>query len=111
MSAPDVLNLPQLPRDAEGPIFAEPWQAQAFALTLKLHEGGAFTWTEWADALSTELKRDPEDDGSRYYEHWVAALEGLVTGRKLAGADELTSRKDAWKQAYLHTPHGRPVEL
>lgn len=111
MSAPDVLNLPRLPRDSEGPVFAEPWQAQAFALTLKLHEGGAFTWTEWAEALSTELKRDTEDDGSRYYEHWVAALEGLVTGRKLAGADELTSRKDAWKQAYLHTPHGRPVEL
>ena len=111
MSAPDVLNLPRLPRDAEGPIFAEPWQAQAFALTLKLHEGGAFTWTEWAEALSTELKRDPGDDGSRYYEHWVAALEGLVTGRRLAGADELTSRKDAWEQAYLHTPHGRPVEL
>ncbi|WP_430418794.1 nitrile hydratase accessory protein [Phenylobacterium sp.] len=111
MSAPDVQSLPRLPRDAEGPIFAEPWQAQAFALTLKLHERGAFTWTEWADALSTELKRDPEDDGSRYYEHWVAALEGLVTGRKLAGADELTSRKDAWQQAYLRTPHGRPVEL
>lgn len=111
MSAPDVLSLPRLPRDAEGPIFAEPWQAQAFAMTLKLHEAGAFTWPEWAQALSVELARDPEDDGSRYYEHWVAALEGLVTGRNLAATAELHARKDAWKDAYLRTPHGHPIDL
>lgn len=111
MSAPDVLALPRLPVDAEGPVFAEPWQAQAFALTLKLHEGGAFTWVEWAQALSEELARDPTDDGARYYEHWVAALEGLTTGRNLATKDELDARKDAWKSAFLHTPHGKPVEL
>lgn len=111
MSAPDVLALPRLPRDAEGPVFAEPWQAQAFAMTLKLHEAGAFTWPEWAEALSAELLHDPADDGSRYYEHWVAALEGLVTRRNLAGTDELGARKDAWKNAYLRTPHGQTVEL
>lgn len=111
MSAPDLLSLPRLPRDADGPVFAEPWQAQAFALTLKLHEGGAFTWPEWAQALSVELARDPTDDGSRYYDHWVAALEGLVTSRNLAGSSELGARKDAWENAYLHTPHGQPVEL
>lgn len=111
MSAPDVLALPRLPRDAEGPVFAAPWQAQAFALTLRLYEGGAFTWPEWAAALSAELAGDPTDDGSRYYEHWVAALEGLVSGRNLASATELSSRKDAWKNAYLRTPHGKPVEL
>ena len=111
MSAPDVLGLPRLPHDAEGPVFAEPWQAQAFALALKLHETGAFSWNEWAEALSAELLRDPVDDGSRYYEHWVAALEGLVAGRNLAAPAELAARKDAWKSAYLRTPHGRPVEL
>lgn len=111
MSPPDPLDLPRLPRDADGPVFAEPWQAQAFALTLKLHETGAFAWSEWAQALSAELARDPADDGSRYYEHWVAALEGLVTQRNLAGSAELTSRKTAWKNAYLRTPHGKPVEL
>jgi nitrile hydratase accessory protein len=78
---------------------------------LKLHEGGAFTWGEWAQALSVELAGDPGDDGSRYYDHWVAALEGLVAGRNLAGPDELAARKDAWKAAYLRTPHGKPVEL
>jgi len=111
LSAPDALALPRLPRDADGPIFAEPWQAQAFALALKLHEGGAFTWVEWAEALSEALARDPTDDGSRYYEHWVAALERLATGRSLATQDELARRKAAWKAAYLRTPHGRPVEL
>lgn len=111
MSGPDLAALPRLPRDAEGPVFAEPWQAQAFALTLRLHEQGAFTWTEWAHALSEALARDPHDDGARYYDHWVAALEGLVTGRGLAGAAELADRKTAWRDAYLRTPHGQPVSL
>jgi len=111
LSGPDVLSLPRLPRDADGPVFAEPWQAQAFALTLKLHEQGAFTWPEWAQALSEQLAADPDDDGSRYYEHWVAALEGLVSARKLAEAEELEARKAAWRDAYLRTPHGQPVEL
>ena len=92
-------------------VFAEPWQAQAFAMTLTLHEAGAFTWTEWAQALSAELAGDPADDGSRYYEHWVAALERLAIARRLAGADELDRRKDAWREAYEVTPHGKPVEL
>ncbi|MFZ5720081.1 MAG: nitrile hydratase accessory protein [Pseudomonadota bacterium] len=111
MSAPDLAALPRLPRDAEGPIFAEPWQAQAFALAVQLHQEGAFSWSEWAEALSRELAGDPTDDGSRYYEHWVAALEGLVQGRDLAAADELETRKTAWREAYLRTPHGQPVEL
>jgi nitrile hydratase accessory protein len=111
LSAPDVLSLPQLPRDADGPIFAEPWQAQAFALTLKLHEGGAFTWPQWAEALSAQLALDPRDDGSHYYEHWVAALESLVTARSLAAPSDLAIRKSEWAQAYRRTPHGAPVEL
>lgn len=111
MSAPDLSLLPRLPRDAGGPVFAEPWQAQAFAMTLTLHEAGAFTWPEWAQALSVELAGDPQDDGARYYDHWVAALEGLVAGRNLAATEELVARKDAWREAYLRTPHGKPVEL
>jgi nitrile hydratase accessory protein len=111
LSGPDLAALPRLPRDAEGPVFAEPWQAQAFALTLQLHQDGAFTWTEWAETLSAELAGDPHDDGGRYYGHWVAALERLVTARNLAAASELATRKDAWREAYLRTPHGKPVEL
>ena len=116
MSAPegpsDALALPGIPRDAEGPVFEAPWQAQAFALTVQLHEQGAFTWSEWAEALSEQLKAaGPTDDGSRYYEHWLAALEALVTTKRLAAADALHARKQAWEAAFLRTPHGKPVTL
>jgi nitrile hydratase accessory protein len=106
--------LPALLRDEHGPVFAEPWQAQAFALALDLSARGYFTWTEWAAALAVELKtaatRAP-DDGSRYYEHWLSALEGLVTAKGLANPAALDERKEAWAEAYRTTPHGEPVEL
>ena len=112
MSAPDPLALPHLPRDETGPVFAEPWQAQAFALALQLHAQGVFAWTEWAQTLSECLKTaEPDDDGSRYYEYWLAALECLVTTKSLAAGPELADRRQAWEDAYRHTAHGRPVEL
>jgi len=112
LSAPDPRALPGLPRDADGPVFAEPWQAQAFALTVHLHAQGAFTWTEWAEALADELKSaGPQDDGGRYYERWLAALERLVTAKRLAGSAALDDRKEAWAAAYRRTPHGKPVTL
>jgi nitrile hydratase accessory protein len=108
-------DLPRLPRDEGGPVFAEPWQAQAFALAVKLSEQGYFTWKEWAAALAAELKaaadRGEPDDGSRYYEHWLTALERLVSVKQLTSSDEMLQRKDAWADAYRHTPHGKPVEL
>ena len=108
-------ELPPLPRDEGGPVFAEPWQAQAFALAVRLSEQGYFTWKEWASTLAEELKaaadRGEPDDGSRYYEHWLAALERLVTSKRLANSTELLQRKEDWADAYRHTPHGRPVEL
>jgi nitrile hydratase accessory protein len=107
--------LPQLLRDERGPVFAEPWQAQAFALAVKLSELGYFTWKEWAAALAEELKsaadRDEPDDGSRYYEYWLAALERLVTAKRLSDPATMLARKEAWADAYRHTPHGKPVEL
>ncbi len=107
--------LPPLPRDEEGPVFAEPWQAQAFALAVKLSEQGYFTWKEWAGALADELKaaadRGEPDDGSQYYHHWVAALEGLVTAKGLTDSPALLARKEAWADAYRHTPHGKPIVL
>jgi nitrile hydratase accessory protein len=94
------------------PVFEEPWQAEAFALAVHLNAAGAFTWTEWAEALSAELAAAGEgDDGARYYEHWLAALERLVTTRGLAAADALAERKDAWAEAFRTTPHGKPVVL
>jgi nitrile hydratase accessory protein len=110
-----ISNLPRLPRDEGGPVFAEPWQAQAFALAVKLSEQGHYTWKEWAAALADELqaaaRRGEPDDGSRYYEHWLAALERLVTAKGLADSTALLTRKEAWADAYRNTPHGQPVEL
>ena len=96
-------------------MFAEPWQAQAFALAVKLSERGYFTWKEWAAALAEELKaaadRGEPDDGSHYYEHWLTTLERLVTERGLSDRGDLAARKEAWADAYRRTPHGKPVEL
>jgi len=92
-------------------VFAEPWQAQAFALAVKLSEQGHFTWKEWAAALADELKAAEPDDGSRYYEHWLAALERLVIAKGLSNPAAMLERKQAWADAYRHTPHGKPVEL
>jgi len=97
LNAPD-LNLPRVPRDEAGPVFAEPWEAQAFALAVKLSEQGHFTWKEWAAALAEELRavadRGEPDDGSRYYHHWLAALEQLVTKKGLTNRAALLERKE-----------------
>jgi nitrile hydratase accessory protein len=100
------LNAPEPPE-----TFAEPWQAQAFALAVRLNAEGAFTWAQWAQALGRELAKDSADDGDCYYHHWVAALEALVAERGLTSAEELANRKADWLEAYLRTPHGKPVEL
>lgn len=111
----DLDTLPALPRNSEGPIFAEPWQAQAFALAVRLREQGHFTWTEWCSALNREISNaqragDP-DLGDTYYEHWLAALETLVVDKQLSTTNELLKRKDAWDRAQKATPHGEPVLL
>lgn len=107
--------LPHLPQDDEGPVFTEPWQAQAFALAVELSAQGHFSWKEWTGALSDELMaaadRGEPDDGTQYYHHWVAALERLVTEKGLTNLPALRRRKEAWADAYRHTPHGRPVTL
>jgi len=107
--------VPGIPRDAEGPVFNEPWEAQAFAMTLALHERGLFSWPEWAATLGEEIKRaqaagDP-DTGETYYLHWLATLEGLVARKGVASMDTLHRYRDAWDHAADRTPHGKPIEL
>ena len=115
VEAESSFDLLRMPRDQDGPVFAEPWEAQAFALAVKLSEQGHFTWSEWATALGNELKdaadRGEPDDGTHYYHHWLAALERLATAKGLADQNELAAREEAWTDAYRHTPHGKPVEL
>ncbi|MCZ4280027.1 nitrile hydratase accessory protein [Kiloniella laminariae] len=108
-------GLPDLPRDEDGPVFAEPWQAQAFALAVRLCDQGHFTWAEWVENFSAEIKRaqaagDP-DLGNTYYDHWLAVLEKIITDKGILQTPDLLSRKEQWRQAYLSTPHGKAVEL
>ena len=109
-------DLPGLPRDDERrPVFRAPWEAQAFAMAVRLHSAGHFTWTEWAQALAAQIQRaqaagDP-DLGDTYYLHWLAALEQLVAAKGLVSAQELADRKDAWADAARRTPHGAAIEL
>lgn len=108
-------NFPGLPRDADGPVFAAPWQAQAFAMTLALHQRGLFSWVEWAEALTRQIKvaqaAGDADLGDSYYQHWLAALEQLVADKGLSSGAELSRYQQAWDHAAERTPHGRPIAL
>lgn len=115
MGLEDPRGLPGLPRDADGPVFAEPWQAQAFAMAVLLHEQGLFTWSEWAATLAAEISSTSSigesPDGSTYYRHWLAALERLVVAKGVASDDSLAEFATAWQAAAETTPHGRPIVL
>jgi len=107
--------IPTIPRDAEGPVFREPWEAQAFALALALHDKALFAWTEWAAMLGEEIKEaqaagDP-DTGVTYYRHWMAVLERMVAEKGLTTTQSLRRHYDAWDRAADRTPHGAPIEL
>ena len=108
-------QLPELPRNDDGPVFGEPWQAAAFALAVSLSQRGHFSGKEWAAALAEELKmsaaRGEPDDGSHYYHCWLATLERLIVAKGISRSEELHSCKEAWADAYRRTPHGKPVEL
>lgn len=108
-------SVPGIPCDAEGPVFREPWEAQAFAMALALHERGVFTWSEWATTLGSEIKRaqaagDP-DTGETYYRHWLATLERLISEKGVTTEETLHRYRDAWDHAADRTPHGTPIEL
>lgn len=109
------MNAPEAAGPLDPAVFNEPWQAEAFALVVHLHTAGAFTWTEWASALSARIeaaeRRGEPVDGALYHQHWLAALEDLVTDRGLSTREALAGRKEQWAAAYRHTPHGQPVTL
>ena len=115
LNPPDLSILPGIPREDAGPLFREPWEAQAFAMAVHLRDKGLFTWREWAEAIGAEIKAaqaegDP-DLGDTYYLHWLAALEKLVIAKGAASAHALEDTKDAWDRAARATPHGQPIVL
>ena len=110
-----IAQLPSLPCDAGGPVFAEPWQAQAFAITVALHERGVFEWSEWAAQLSEAIRDaqragDP-DTGDTYYRHWLVALERMLLRKGLAEPLSLASLRQSWQVAAELAPHGEPIRL
>ena len=122
MTAPDpaaarraAQAVPGIPCDAEGPVFRAPWEAQAFALAVALHERGLFTWSEWAATLGEEIRRaqasGDADTGETYYLHWLATLERLVAAKGVTDGATLLRYHDAWDRAADRTPHGLPIDL
>jgi nitrile hydratase accessory protein len=108
------VDSPLQPRDGEDPVFAEAWEAQAFAMALLLHERGVFTWKEWSATLADEIKAAEtggEADDTKYYHHWLNALERLVVEKGVASADRLHDVAHAWEDAARATPHGHPIAL
>ena len=99
----------------EEPVFNAPWEAQAFAMAVALHERGAFTWKEWAETLAAVIAevraRGEPDTGEHYYRHWMTALERIVAAKGLVEAAKLETRRDEWAKAAARTPHGQPIEL
>jgi nitrile hydratase accessory protein len=110
-----ALEVPGIPQGEDGPVFREPWEAQAFAMAVSLHRRGLFTWPEWAATLAGEIKRAQEagdpDIGETYFQHWLNALERLVAEKGIANRATLTRYRDAWERAADATPHGEPIEL
>lgn len=114
-STEGAVRLPLPTAEREHGAFAEPWQAQAFAMTLLLHERGVFTWTQWARVLAAQIQRAQAqgdcDDGSQYYRHWLDTLEQMLIDQGLASAQQIHALEHAWEAAAARTPHGQPVTL
>ena len=112
---PVVARVPGIPTDTDGVVFREPWEAQAFAIAVALHERGLFSWGEWSAALADEIRaaqaRGHPDDGETYYHHWLDALERLVIEKHATDAGALANYRAAWKHAASRTPHGTAIEL
>ena len=113
MSRPDLSLLPVAAAGlVDAPVFAEPWQAEAFAMTVALHQRGLFSWSDWAAGLSAEVKGPAAaGDGHDYYEHWLTALEKLLAAKGIAGKVDVDTLAAAWERAAHATPHGKPILL
>jgi nitrile hydratase accessory protein len=107
--------VPGLPCDGDAPVFGAPWQAQAFAMAVALHQRGLFSWPEWAQVFSARIAAAPaaagEDAGDAYYRQWLAALEEIVALKGATTGPELARYRQAWDHAADRTPHGQPIEL
>jgi nitrile hydratase accessory protein len=100
-----------VPQPDDTPVFREPWEAQAFAIVVALHQQGLFSWSEWTQTLSSQIAAAQTTNGEPYYQHWLAALETLVAAKGLSSREELTRYQRAWEHAAHRTPHGMSIDL
>ena len=93
-----------IPRDGEGPVFHEPWQARVFAVIVKLCHDGRYDWSVFQQRLIHEVggADAARDDITGYYEHWLAAAEKLLVAENLVSVGELAERK---AHVAAHRPH------
>ena len=112
---PDLSVIARRPGDAETPVFHEPWEAQAFAMVVSLHQRGVFTWAEWAAALALQISlaqaKGDADLGDTYYQHWLSALEALAQAKGVTTMADLSRYKNAWDAAANRTPHGQAIVM
>ena len=108
MTLPDLNTLPDMVLVEDEPVFNEPWEAQAFAMAVNLHQHGAFEWDEWADFLSKEIHSGADRS---YYQHWLSALEKIVAAKSITSLSDLDACKEAWHAAAAATPYGEPIVL
>jgi nitrile hydratase accessory protein len=88
--------------------FGAPWEAQAFAMAVRLNEAGLFTWSEWTEQLGAAIRARPS---AGYYENWLTALEAILETKNVLRHDERLQRITAWEEAARNTPHGQPIVL
>ena len=100
--------------------FDAPWHAEVFALAVHLNEGGYFDWPEWAGQFGENLAAaktakigvvEGLDGSDDYYQIWLQTLIEIMQEKGLVDAKMLASIKAQWREAYLTTPHGKPVHL
>lgn len=107
MSQADDAPFAPAPAPPGEPVFAEPWQASVLAMAQLLAERGAVAPAAWSATLGSALR----DGQPGYYEAALAALERVILATGLLTPEEIELRAAAWRDAYLHTPHGQPVRL
>jgi nitrile hydratase accessory protein len=93
--------------------FAEPWEAEAFALAVELSDRGVFAWSEFSLALGAEIRTAGADGGTAFYALWLLALERLLTGKGIVSSVVVQAREAAVRDQAALAQHpsrdGSPV--
>src|SRR5262245_16361130 len=94
----DIRKAESLLHDSGRAGFAEPCQAEVFACAIQLSRQGLFSWAEWVEVFSAEIKAHPaapgESSNAAYFRQWLAALETIVALKGAASPAEIDARQE-----------------